>query len=104
MRAGFGAAGPAPGVALLGLALLGFPMLGFAMLGMSCVPGTPPRLMPLGDESGLGERDDAAAFSNESGRVSTLLVASGETFGTVLGSPTPGVVDASSSGTDGGGP
>ena len=37
---------PAPGV-VLGTTL------GFGMLGIICVPGTPPRLMPIGDESGL---------------------------------------------------
>ena len=95
-------------------------MLGFGMLGMICVPGM-PRLMPLSDESGddpcrtggtsgadgvdIGERADLTSASTSAPPPeSTLLVASGETWGPLAGSPTPGVVVASSSGTDGGGP
>jgi hypothetical protein len=77
------------------------------MLGMSCVPGT-PRLMPLGDESGAegarGRTDAAIASAKAPRPESTLLIASGETCGPLIGSPTPGVVDASSIGTEGGGP
>lgn len=46
----------------------------------------------------------AAAFSNEPRSESTLLTASGETCGAVLGSPTPLAVAANSGGTSGGGP
>jgi len=93
-------------------------MAGFGMLGIICVPGTPPRLIPLGEESGLDPsgacggadfgvldvRVDIAIASTSAPRPeSTLLVASGETCGLLLGSPTPGVVVASSRGIDGGG-
>ncbi len=107
MRSGRFGAGAPPG----GAGAPGGPTFGFAMLGISCVPGTPPCLMPLSDESGgtlieLAEADcrAPAGLSKESGRVSTLLVASGDTCGPLLGRPTPGVVDASSSGNEGGGP
>ncbi len=86
------------------------PTLGLAMLGISWVPGT-LRLMPP-DESAPGwaariepvEGARATASTNAPRRESTLLIASGETCGPLLGSPTPGVVDASSAGTEGGGP
>jgi hypothetical protein len=76
------------------------------MIGITCVPGI-PRFIPLGDESGAAGSCgcfDAIASPKAPRLDSTLLIASGETCGPLIRSPTPGVVDARSSGTEGVGP
>jgi hypothetical protein len=87
------------------------PIDGCAMLGtsMACVAGT-PRFTPL-DAASLElwlwialARAAPPAASNAPRRESTLLTASGDTCGAELGSPIPGVVLASSGGSEGGGP
>jgi hypothetical protein len=78
------------------------------MLGMISVPGM-FRRTPLAEaegsepEAAAEDRPPCSALPNAPRSDTTLLTASGDTCGAVLGSPIPGAVVASSGEIDGGG-